>query len=207
MNILFLGDSITDCGHCFTEDNLGSGYVKYISLFLEDGPSPTPLIINGGTEGFTFPRILQKWRQSYQDTPWDIAVLNGGINEVGYLMGTELPQESISQYLDRAMEDLHRLIASMLELHCRKILLVEPFLFPVPQYRRLWLPCLNELLRLIRRTVHVFSPGPVQLLPVQEALDSLALKQGMDAVTTDGIHLTDAGNQCLARLILPHLCL
>lgn len=36
--ILFLGDSITDCDHCFTKDNLGTGYVKYMAEALSNSP-------------------------------------------------------------------------------------------------------------------------------------------------------------------------
>lgn len=59
MNLLFLGDGITDCDHCFTADNLGLGYVKKISLL------PGVIAANGGTDGFIFPRVLQKWEQMY----------------------------------------------------------------------------------------------------------------------------------------------
>ena len=45
MNILFLGDSITDCAHNFTPDNLGGGYVKLIA-----SRHPEITAVNGGTK-------------------------------------------------------------------------------------------------------------------------------------------------------------
>lgn len=224
MNILFLGDSITDCGHCFTRDNLGTGYVKHLSLLVQDmlhphasrqmdrtgtsGHAPlssTPLVTNGGTDGFTFPRTFQKWLHSYQDLSWDIVVITGGINEVGYIMDSNQPRKSTCQYLQHSMDALHGMIASILETHCSRIFLVEPFLFPIPEYRRLWFPTLKEIRRQICEKAGNFPSDSVQVLPTQAALDALAREQGTNSVTTDGIHLTEMGNQYLAQLILPYL--
>lgn len=227
MNLLFLGDSITDCGHCFTPDNLGNGYVKYISMILQnqqsvpgqfpadknglpDRPhSPvTPYIVNGGSDGFTFPRILQKWKRNYQDAAWDAAVISGGINEVGYLMDADLSEDQSRQYLEYSMAALQELTASLLSRRV-KVILLEPFLFPVPDSRIRWLPCLARVREHIRDILKTFistsDSGSVLYVSPQPALDGLAREQGYAAVTTDGIHLTDAGSRCLAALVLPYL--
>ena len=39
-NLLFLGDSITDCNHYFDPDNLGYGYVRIISDKLSKTKTP-----------------------------------------------------------------------------------------------------------------------------------------------------------------------
>lgn len=51
MKLLFLGDSITDCGHCFTADNLGNGYVKHVSM----GLLPSCMVENGEQTALPFP--------------------------------------------------------------------------------------------------------------------------------------------------------
>lgn len=139
MKLLFLGASNTDCGHCFSEDNLGYGYVKVVHDLLlqkaqKDYPSEMSLstsdssvqikadhsgtpgnlpkgictstvIINGGTDGFTFPRILRKWEQSWKRTAFDAVFILGGINEVGALM-------------DSGMDETHTgCCCSVLQLH------------------------------------------------------------------------------------------
>lgn len=54
-----LGDSITDCKHCFSRDSLGNGYVKMLSdRFKRDGSDYQ--VRNYGTDGFTINRLLQR---------------------------------------------------------------------------------------------------------------------------------------------------
>ena len=47
-----LGDSITDCDHCFSRDSLGNGYVKILSDRFERDDSDYQ-VRNYGTDGFT----------------------------------------------------------------------------------------------------------------------------------------------------------
>ena len=57
--ITCLGDSITDCEHCFCPDSMGNGYVKLLSerLFNEGFDCQ---VRNRGTDGFTIQRLLQR---------------------------------------------------------------------------------------------------------------------------------------------------
>ena len=81
--ILFLGDSITDCDHCFTKDNLGTGYVKYMA----DGNDNRFSLINGGVDGFTLSRIERKWQRTWKGQCFNTVFLLGGINDIGDVMG------------------------------------------------------------------------------------------------------------------------
>lgn len=228
MNILFLGDSITDCDHCFTRDNLGTGYVKMLSLM------PGVSAVNGGTDGFTFPDVLRKWRQMYAQNTYDCVVMTCGINDVGVIadLNEAGRPETASVFFRDSMAALRMLLG---ELICASscVLLLEPFLFPVPKARTQWFPILNEVRAGIRAAAAAFhdvpatepacSPGAaytkepasrtvneyasasggicVQYLPTQAALDGLASRIGYPAVTTDGIHPTARGHECLAELV------
>ena len=163
MRILFLGDSITDCGHCFTPDNLGDGYVKEIARRLQDTPGgrtlraapqpPAPAglqITNGGTDGFTLPRILQKWQQMYRGTVYDTVVIAGGINDVSVACISFPYRTSV---LAQSTDALRQLLCGLLQNGVRRILVLEPFLFPVPASRQLWDEALHELQRNIRSIV------------------------------------------------------
>lgn len=210
MRVLFLGDSITDCGHCFTEDNLGCGYVKYLAdlssgYMLSDGSHPT--MINSGTDALTFPRMLEKWQRSCQDIPCDLVVLQGGINDVGIIMNTasDSCDDVLSEHLwHRSADAFAKLLNAIHTSGIRNIFVLEPFLFPIPSYRMLWLPTLTRLRHVMADGVQEFSsisPNVVRLLPVQPLLDKAAAQTGIASITEDGIHLTQTGHRLLAEFL------
>ena len=207
MSILFLGDSITDSDHCFTKDNLGNGYVKYLSRALEDS------VTNGGTDGFTFPQMLQKWQRTYRSSVYEMAVIAGGINEAGVIMHTGLDDGQAKDYICQSMAALTQLVLELHENGTGRILVVEPFIFPVPAHRILWTPWVEEIGKQMNRTIRILSgtdnksvdSDTLKILSVQEPLDELAQREGLDAVTKDGIHLTDLGHRMLADTLLPYL--
>ena len=85
MQILCLGDSITDCNHLFEDFPLGNGYVQ---LLAEKLPCNVQ-IKNHGIDGFTVSRILeniQTHRISLHRNP--IITLLVGINDIGLIMNT-----------------------------------------------------------------------------------------------------------------------
>lgn len=233
MNILFLGDSITDYDHCFTSDNLGNGYVKKLSLL------PGVFATNGGTDGFTFPDVLRKWRLMYAQNKYDRVVMTCGVNDVGVIADLTAAgrHEAAAAFLEDSITALRTLLNELNGMtdmqkssSCRQrqnesapssaqsamqnrnntappaaflrtsdILLLEPFLFPIPQARMHWLPILLEVREGIQKAI---ANAPcTRYVPTQAALDALATELGYPAVTIDGIHLTDKGHECLAKLV------
>ena len=75
-----LGDSITDCEHCFSRDFLGNGYVKMLSDCLKRDGSDYQ-VRNYGTDGFTINRLLQRI-QGDSDFTSDIITILIGINDI-----------------------------------------------------------------------------------------------------------------------------
>lgn len=233
MKLLFLGASNTDCGHCFSEDNLGYGYVKIVhdlllqtaqkdipsdmsrstadcSVQIKADRSGTPgnlpkrictsiIIINGGTDGFTFPRILRKWEQSWKGTAFDAVFILGGINEVGALMDSGMDEPSRRKLLQRSADALSALLSGLLASGCPQIFVLEPFLFDTPQYLKSWMGTLEEVRGIIRQTVA--SHRRIYLLPTQPLLDDAVQRFGISAITKDGIHLAQQGHRVLAEMI------
>lgn len=233
MKLLFLGASNTDCGHCFTPDNLGNGYVKETASRLYQHFPKQFLpgsIVNGGTDGFTFPRIYQKWTQMYRKESFELAVICGGINEVGIIMNTNPEAAAAEALLTASARSLHELLVSLLNCGTKQIILCEPFLFEKPDYLLLWKPQLTDVRSMIRETaasVSAFTPcrftdlsrpcsrqnlsggtdtQSLIYLPLQQILDDACQKYGSSAVTADGIHLTSAGHVFLGELLFTQIC-
>ena len=234
MKLLFLGASNTDCGHCFSEDNLGYGYVKMVhDLLLQEAQKDCPsemslstsncsvqikadhsgtsgnlpkgictstVIINGGTDGFTFPRILRKWEQSWKRTAFDAVFILGGINEVGALMDSGMDETSHRELLLHSADALSALLSGLSSSGCPQIFVLEPFLFDTPQYLKSWMGTLEEVRGMIRQTVKK-HPCRIHLLPTQPLLDDAVQRSGIQEITKDGIHLAHEGHHVLAEMI------
>lgn len=206
MNILFLGDSITDCDHCFSSDNLGHGYVKEISKLYKSYLPELPVhITNGGTDGFTFPRILQKWKQTYTDQSWDIVCVLAGINEAGYLMGLPASEESsILSYIQRSSESFSELLSSLILHKVKKIIILSPFLFEQPAYLISWIPVLQTIQNMIHEICQDFIKHHSSVLSVyslQDYWNQLTFSISSEILSPDGIHLSDIGHQKLGKYI------
>lgn len=196
MKILFLGASNTDCAHCFTPDSLGDGYVRITASLLAQqlqaaGTEKPLTVINGGTDGFTFPRIYQKWRSFYAGTAYDCVCILGGINEAGALMDSGCSIEEYRALLADSADAFSHLLIDLKQSGCKKILVLEPFLFEYPAYLKRWKPCLDDVRSMIRsslsRTIPDFTSLPVvSLSSVQHAAHSLSVQYDAHPIHIEG---------------------
>ena len=199
MNLLFLGASNTDCGHCFTPDNLGNGYVKIIRERLD---SSSISIINGGSDGFTFPRILEKYLAFYSKTKFSGAVVLGGINEVGMLSDNGLSPQRCQALLEGSGEALKKLLLALFSNETREIYLLEPFLFSRPSRLLAWTPAYEAVRSRILSCMEPFKGRSLFFVPLQERLLALARCRGTENGSVDGIHLTSLGHSLVAECVI-----
>ena len=93
MQIICLGDSITDCNHLFEDFPLGNGYVQMLSEMFQKHTiniSDTMQFKNYGIDGFTVARVLENIR--LQRIPLHrspIITLLIGVNDIGLMMNTD----------------------------------------------------------------------------------------------------------------------
>ena len=187
-NCLFLGDSITDAGHLFDPANLGEGYV---SVLAEMTAADQCILCNRGHDGFTVEQVLRMLKRDGIEKHWDIISLLAGINDIPvevYTSHHRIPDE-FSQYYTELLEFLS------LRTNARMIL-IEPFLFSIPQEYQNWQPYLQMESSIIRNLALRFDAA---LLPAKEILNHAASMHGVRQITVDGIHLTALGNRILAE--------
>ena len=187
-NCLFLGDSITDAGHLFDPANLGEGYV---SVLAEMTAADQCILCNRGHDGFTVEQVLRMLKRDGIEKHWDIISLLAGINDIPvevYTSHHRIPDE-FSQYYTELLEFLS------LRTNAR-LILIEPFLFSIPQEYQNWQPYLQMESSIIRNLALRFDAA---LLPANEILNHAASIHGVRQITVDGIHLTSLGNRILAE--------
>lgn len=186
-SILFLGDSITDCGHCFDSSGLGSGYVS----MLAQNPSLAGYsFINRGQDGFTIRDVRRLLRLFPIPDNCSLVSLLAGVNDAAlYLSGN--PHHIPGDF----RREFHGLLSDIRRQHRGALLVMEPFLFSSPSELLGWKPVMNQISEIIREACTVYS---AQFLPLMEVFHCAEKERGTAALSIDGIHLTEEGNRLLA---------
>lgn len=191
-NLLFLGDSITDCNHYFDPENLGQGYVRMIYGKINT-PDKIYQVLNKGNDGFTVPAVRRLWKRSCLNLQPDFITILIGINDLAVMRNTGI---TASVGLADFREQYQTLIDDIRMMTDCPILLMEPFIFPYPAEYSTWEPELHAMSEIIQ---DIASKNQVTFLPLWENLLLEAKKYGYPEITIDGIHLTKYGHQLIAE--------
>ena len=189
-NLLFLGDSITDCNHYFDPDNLGYGYVRIISDKLSKTKTPDNhyQVFNKGNDGFTVAALRRLWKRSCLNLKPDFITILIGINDLAVIKNTGItPSVGLAQF----REQYQALIEDIRLMTDCPILLMEPFIFPHPAEYATWEPELHQMNKFIHQLA---VDNGLFFLPLWENLLSAAKKDGFSdkdiemAITTARKH-------------------
>lgn len=189
---LFFGDSITDAYHLFTTTNLGNGYVNLLAQKL-----PSWTLINKGQDGFTSEQVLRMLLRDGIDYSCDFISLLVGVNDIPVEVFTDRPRipDEFAYYYEKILEFLTQTTNS-------RLILIEPFLFDAPAQYKNWQHYIETESHIIQELAKKYH---ALFVPTNQQLRAAADIQGVDTITPDGIHLTSAGNQILAKLWLEAL--
>ena len=191
-DLLFLGDSITDCNHYFDPENLGQGYVRMIYGKINT-PDKIYQVLNKGNDGFTVPAVRRLWKRSCLNLQPDFITILIGINDLAVMRNTGI---TASVGLADFREQYQTLIDDIRMMTDCPLLLMEPFIFPYPAEYSTWEPELHAMSEIIQ---DIASKNQVTFLPLWENLLLEAKKYGYSEITIDGIHLTKYGHQLIAE--------
>ena len=82
-SILFIGDSITDCGRRTTERPLGNGYVKLFSnMLIVREHQKAITVINKGISGDVVTGLRNRWNDDVLRNKPDWLSIKIGINDI-----------------------------------------------------------------------------------------------------------------------------
>ena len=133
--VLFQGDSVTDVGRIYTEqDDLGKGYPLFISgLFNALYPNINVKFMNRGINGNRTVDLRRRWTEDCIDLEPTVVSILIGINDCWRRYDNNDPT-SIDEFVENYRTILDR---TRNELDAR-IILCEPFVLPTPPDRRMW---------------------------------------------------------------------
>ena len=200
MLLLCLGDSITDCGRVFDSPPLGNGYVKQLAsrLTLEGGDWK---VINKGMDGLTLSKLFQNFTQSTLSMQPDLLTILIGINDVSLMKNTGRFPEQQKDMMDRFFGDYDSLLTALLP-KIPHILLMEPLIFSYPAEYINWLPLVQHMSQGIEKLAKKYC---LTYLFLQEPLNKAVHTYGAEKITTDGIHLTEKGNEVITDLLYAYI--
>lgn len=187
---VFLGDSITDCDRLWDvrPDGLGFGYVRKIKEGLPAGEALR--LYNRGHNGFTAFQVRERLAEDLSGIAPHTATLQVGINDLaGHLYGGGYGAEGFGKELCRILEALK-------DRGIHRLILLEPFVFPVPAMYRTWEESLSLFAKEARAAARQCRAA---FVPLWELFKKAMEDCPPEALTTDGIHLTERGHELAAK--------
>lgn len=190
MKLLFIGDSITDCGCSRKTEEYGQygiGYVRRLAELL-----PEHELINSGISGNRIRNLLARWEQDCLAHTPDVVTILVGINDVWRQFDRNEPVDpaAFRAGYRKLLDD------TKTRLPKTRIILMEPFLLPIPEDRREWRPFLDALILAVRDLAVEYS---LPLVPLDSLFFAAASVGGLAGVARDGVHPTPRGHEVIAQ--------
>ena len=183
-NIVFIGDSITDCGRKEDSEGIGNGYVRivndYLSLML---PDVTLRVENRGVSGETILDLKVRWQEDVVALKPDWLSMSIGINDEWKRVSPEMYRET---YRELLRETISQCGASL-------ILMETTIISENPDDGS------NERLLPYNRIVREVAEEFGAILVRQNELFQRYLRaQRGKTLTYDQVHMNSAGNLLIA---------
>lgn len=188
--IVFIGDSITDCGRRAEPEEIGDGYVRLVrDHFICDSPANAPVIINKGIGGNRVTDLAERWGQDVLREQPTVLSISIGINDVW----RQLDSQGMDQILPGKFETVYRALLD--QSSGIRLILMEPTVIEEDPWSKG-----NELLKPYVDIVHKLAEEyNAQLVPTHQAFLNYLKEGSGHKLTTDGVHMTSTGNMLMAR--------
>lgn len=192
--ILFQGDSITDCGRDRGQSaSLGGGYALMAAGFLAAlRPELAPQCLNRGISGNRTGDLLERWQEDCLDLRPDVLSILIGINDVWRRYDRHMPTAA------EVFEKNYRLLLERTRaaLPAVQLVIMEPFLLPVPEDRRKWREDLDPKIDITRHLAREFEAVYV---PLDGLFAAASARASASYWAADGVHPSPAGHALIAR--------
>jgi lysophospholipase L1-like esterase len=195
MKILFQGDSVTDGDRDRTNPaNMGFGYPKYASAMIEDAfPDIDFEFVNLGISGNRTSHLVERMQSDFIEIQPDIVSLMIGINDVWHHYAHDLVYTSNEQF----EQNLITLLENVKSNTAAKIMIIQPFLFDVPDKQELKGE-LVEKQAIIKAIADRYADAYLPLHDIFMADEA----EDKTVYAADGVHPTEDGACLIAQKYL-----
>lgn len=191
--LVFQGDSVTDC-ECSKNDNryLGHGYVSFIAgRLLAEHPELELTVYNKGISGNRVYDLEARWDRDCIDLKPTVLTILIGINDTWRRFDSNViskPEDFKACY--------KRILDKTLEKLSPTLVLMDPFVLPVPEDRRMWREDLDARINIVRELAKEYKAFYV---PLDGLFHQAAATTPYEYWCPDGVHPTLAGHGLIAK--------
>ncbi|WP_340034356.1 SGNH/GDSL hydrolase family protein [Paenibacillus sp. FSL E2-0202] len=190
--ILFQGDSITDWGRNHEDaSSLGVGYAMMVAARLGYlYPEKNLTFINRGIGGNRIVDLQGRWDKDCLDLKPTWVSIYIGINDTWRHFDSG--EETTPEQFEASYRDLIERTRKSLDA---KLVLIEPFVLPVPEDRRTWRQDLDPKIHIVRELAREYG---APLVPLDGLFAAASVKAEPAYWAYDGVHPTPAGHALIA---------
>ncbi len=189
--IVFQGDSVTDCGRSASPSGLGHGYVLMVAgALLATRPGLDLTIYNRGISGNRTKDLIARWDDDCIALRPTVLSILVGINNTWRRYDSADPTDA-----EVFRGEYKRLLSSARDGGVREIVMLEPFLLPVPEDRKGWREDLDPKIVMCRELAAEFE---CTYVPLDGIYNAAAAKTGPAYWADDGVHPSVAGHGLIA---------
>lgn len=190
--VVFIGDSITDCGRRDAAAPYGNGYVSLVrSLLLARYPERNLTIVNKGISGNTTRDLVGRWQQDVIDEQPDWLSIMIGINDVWRTY--DRGGEGAVSY-DDYVANLRSLIEQTKAKTSARLILAEPYMIE-PDQSVLMRKQMDQYGAAVRQLAAEYD---TLLVRTQAAFDAALQHTASSAWADDKIHPNQPGHMIIA---------
>ncbi|WP_010534977.1 SGNH/GDSL hydrolase family protein [Brachybacterium squillarum] len=189
--LVFLGDSITDCGRREDPDELGYGYVRLIAEYFA-AHEPGARVINRGIGGDKVADVAARFEQDVLALDPQVVTIFVGVNDVwhGFTRGETVTDEDFERGYRYVLDQLSATRPGL------PVLLVIPFVVDVDQEKAGYHGELDRKVAIIRDLAKEFGAAVVDLETMLE--EAWRVGHTPASIAEDGVHPTIAGHRLIA---------
>lgn len=193
MRILFQGDSITDAGRDFNNDeNLGRGYARLVEAALGYEEPGEHIFINKGISGNRIVDLYARIKRDILNYKPDVMSILIGVNDVWHELGESpngVDADKFFKVYSMLIEEIKEALPSI------KIMILEPFVLQACSTEANWEFFKTETAKRAEMAKKIAEKFNLTFIPLQNGFDELAKKAPNAYWLGDGVHPTAKGHE------------
>ena len=197
MRILFQGDSITDAGRNWGDDNnLGRGYAALVEAELGYLEPNEHTFVNKGISGNRIVDVYARIRRDIINYKPDVMSLLIGVNDVWHEIGDSpngVDAEKFYKIYKMLIEEIKEALPNI------KIMILEPFVLKGPATEQNWEYFDVETKKRAEKARQIAKDFDLPFIELQNGFDALTEKAPETYWLGDGVHPTPKGHEFIKR--------